>query len=269
MIRCSLHNHTNLCDGDDAPRAMLDAAVAAGFTDFGFSGHSHDPGFAESLRDHGAYIEAVRALAPEYADSLRVYCGIEQDYWNEIGERSRYDYVIGSVHAVHEGSVSLCVDDTPERLADGIRDCFGGDGDALVRAYYRLVADNALRRRPDVIGHFDLLIKFNAGNRFFDENSAAYRAAALEAAEACLSTGAVFELNTGGMSRGWREFPYPARPILDYLREKGARVMVTTDSHSVKTIDFGMEEAREIMRETGFKSETVFSDGAFTEQALG
>ena len=56
---------------------------------------------------------------------------------------------------------------------------------------------------------------------------------------------------------------------IDYLREKGARVMVTTDSHSVKTIDFGMEEAREIMRETGFKSETVFSDGAFTEQALG
>ena len=267
MIRCSLHNHTDLCDGRNTPREMLDAAVAAGFTDFGFSGHSHDPDFSESLRDHAAYIREIRALAAS-EHRVRVYCGIEQDYWSGIGDRARYDYVIGSVHTVRAGGINLCVDDTPERLGDGIRDGFGGEADALVRAYYRLVAENALQNKPDVIGHLDLLLKFNAGNRFFNEDGPAYRAAALEAADACLATGAVFEVNTGGMARGWRKFPYPAAPLLRYLREKGARVMVATDSHSVETIDYGTDAARALLREIGFRSETVFSSGAFTEQAL-
>lgn len=267
MIRCSLHNHTNLCDGASSPREMLDAAVAAGFTDFGFSGHSHDPAFSESLRDHAAYAAQIRALAPEYANRLRVYCGIEQDYLCERDE-TEFDYVIGSAHAVRAAGRSVCVDDTPARLEEGIRSCFSGDADALARAYYRLVAQGALQLRPDVIGHFDLVVKFNAGNRFFDEEGAAYRAAAFEAAEACLSAGAVFELNTGGMARGWRDSPYPARWLLAYLREKGARVMIATDCHSAAMIDYGMREARALLRSVGFRAETVYANGAFFEQAL-
>ena len=43
QIRAGLHNHTTMCDGKNSAREMAEAAIAAGFTDFGFSGHGHSP----------------------------------------------------------------------------------------------------------------------------------------------------------------------------------------------------------------------------------
>ena len=42
-LTSSTHNHTNLCDGRNTPDEMARAALEAGFTDFGFSGHSYAP----------------------------------------------------------------------------------------------------------------------------------------------------------------------------------------------------------------------------------
>ena len=42
-LTSSTHNHTNLCDGRNTPEEMARAALEAGFTDFGFSGHSYAP----------------------------------------------------------------------------------------------------------------------------------------------------------------------------------------------------------------------------------
>ena len=80
-----------------------------------------------------------------------------------------------------------------------------------------MVSDIYNKTKCDIIGHFDLITKFNEGNALFDASDERYKSAAKAAAEALLKTPAVFEVNTGAMSRGYRDEPYPAKEILDML----------------------------------------------------
>ena len=213
-------------------------------------------------------LRAIRKLAAEYAGRMRIYCGIEEDSLVPLTHRDEFDYVIGSVHRLPLGDSSFCVDDTPEELQRGLSERFHGDGFALAQAYYEAVIDNVLTVKPEILGHFDLLTKFNEGCRFFDENSPEYLAAALEAAQTCAETGVIFEINTGGMARGWRTAPYPARPILQYLKDARIPVLVSTDCHSAAKIDYGMEQARALLRDVGFTETVTLEDGEFKEQPL-
>ena len=121
---------------------------------------------------------------------------------------------------------------------------FGKNGLAYAKAYYAAVAENALRTRPDVIGHFDLVVKPNARGALFDEESPAYRAAALEALDACCEAGAILEVNTGGVFRGWRSTFYPAPFLLRRAAEKGMRATVSADAHCAEALCFGFAAAR-------------------------
>ena len=67
------------------------------------------------------------------------------------------------------------------------------------------------------MGHFDLLTKFNEGDRLFDAGAPRYLDAAMGALDTLLKEDVLFEINTGAMSgeRGlWSENPreeHPAR----------------------------------------------------------
>ena len=77
ILTSSTHNHCTLCDGKNTPREMAEAAVAAGFIDFGFSSHSRAPFDPEySIRDEAEYVHALRALQQEYAVRLRSFVGL-------------------------------------------------------------------------------------------------------------------------------------------------------------------------------------------------
>ena len=55
-ITSTIHNHSTLCDGKSPPEQMINTAIAAGFADFGFSGHSYAPfDLAYSIKDEAAY----------------------------------------------------------------------------------------------------------------------------------------------------------------------------------------------------------------------
>ena len=69
----------------------------------------------------------------------------------------------------------------------------------------------------DIIGHFDLVTKFNADGSLFDTNDPRYISAWKNAADKLIATPAVFEVNTGGMARGYTKTPYPEKSIIDYL----------------------------------------------------
>lgn len=270
LLTSSTHNHTTLCDGQSTPAEMAAAACAAGFTDFGFSGHScapFDPEYA--VRSEEAYIRALRALQAEYAGRMRIAVGMEQDYYAPVQNRAAFDYIIGSVHYLRDGAGRYyAVDGAPEELDACVARMFGGDALAMARAYYALVAENARRFRPEVIGHFDLVKKNNRGGRLFDEADPAYRAAALDALGACAGTGAVFELNTGGLFRGSTDEPYPSRFLLDALRAAGARVTVNADAHCTEALRFWFDEALALLRAAGFARVAVWERGAFVDRPL-
>ena len=108
------------------------------------------------------------------------------------------------------------------------------------------------RTRCQLIGHFDLIAKLNEREHLFDEEDPRYVAAWRKAADVLLRTGLPFEINTGAISRGYRTEAYPALPIRRYLRDHGARFVLSSDSHQKETLRYDFEREERICREEGF-----------------
>ena len=255
MIRSDFHVHTTYCDGRNSPEDVIQEAVRLGMRKLGFSGHSYTPFDLEpcmSQEGTDQYRQAIHSLREKYRGRIEILCGTECDYYSDIDPKD-YDYVIGSVHYIDCGGVFRHLDHTPEMLQAAIDESFGGDPYALVEHYYSLVADVVHKTNADVIGHFDLITKLNANNRFFDENNPRYVEAANSALDALLKTGKPFEINTGGVSRGYKDFPYPSLRILKYIAERGGSVILSSDSHSKDTLMFGFGKYEELARSLGLK----------------
>ncbi|MFQ9680942.1 MAG: PHP domain-containing protein [Ruthenibacterium lactatiformans] len=165
-LTSSTHNHTNLCDGRNTPDEMARAALEAGFTDFGFSGHSYAPFDLDySVKSEQHYVQGLRALQRGIR-GLSAHCrGMEADWFAPVNDRAALDYIIGSVHYLRdEARYGNAVDGAPEALDACVAQMFGGDALAMARAYYALVAENVRKYRPEIIGHFDLVKKTTAAD---------------------------------------------------------------------------------------------------------
>ena len=146
----NLHTHTCYCDGKGTPAEIAVEARKLGFRMLGFSGHEYAPHdldacmSPESTKQYNLEIEELKSL---YQGVMEIHRGIERDYFGGPNGYT-YDYVIGSVHYVQKNGVFICVDDTPEILAEGVEKHYGGDWMAMVEDYYALVGD--VRRRMDL-----------------------------------------------------------------------------------------------------------------------
>ena len=75
MLRGNFHTHTVFCDGADTAQAMVEQALALGFTHLGFSGHM-DPDIHMDLE---AYDAEIRRLQEAYRDRIEILRGVELD----------------------------------------------------------------------------------------------------------------------------------------------------------------------------------------------
>lgn len=245
MIFSDFHVHTTFSDGKNTPEEMVLAAIQRGMTKIGFSDHSYtsfDESCCMAKENLSDYRETIAALKEKYRDQIEIFCGIEQDFYSDFPAEG-YDYIIGSVHYLPMADGYICVDESPEALRAAAARYFEGDIYALAEEYYRTVAEVAEKTNAHIIGHFDLITKFNEGGRLFDETHPRYIAAWQAAADRLMKSGKPFEINTGAISRGYRTAPYPAGPIRDYLRSHGGKFLLSSDSHSAGTLCFDFRRA--------------------------
>lgn len=249
MIKANFHTHTTWCDGKDTPEAVIQSAIKKGFSAIGFSSHAMLP---ENLLDWvlvpgkaEAYADEIRFLAKKYSDKIKVYCGVEADYvpGGATPDRLTYasikpDYIIGSVHFVKAlDGFSVAVDLSPEDLAKGIKEHFDGSVEAYIRAYFAQEREMVTNFDFDILGHPDLVRKFNLKSPYFDENSPWYIEELVKTADAIAKSGKIVEVNTGAISRGWLDDAYPSRTFRDLLRERGVKFILNSDAHTADAID--------------------------------
>lgn len=257
-MNADFHVHTRFCDGGDTAADMAAAALALGLDALGFSGHAHtafDESWCMSPAGTLAYRAEIARLRENYAGRLPILCGVEQDLYSDA-PTAGYDYVIGSVHYLHRNGVYLPVDESAEALRRAAAEHFGGDIYALAEAYYQALSTVGERTGCGVVGHFDLIAKFNAGGALFDEGHPRCVAAWQAAADRLLQSGALFEVNTGAMARGYRDAAYPAPEIIAYLAARGGRFLLSGDAHSAAGLCFRFQETRSAAEALG----AVFAD---------
>ena len=111
---------------------------------------------------------------------------------------------------------------------------FDNDPYAMCEAYYESTTRLYENTHCDIIGHFDLITKFNEGNNFFDESHPRYVRVWKEAMAKILQHVNCFECNYGAYNKGLRSVPYLSDPMKAFLKENGGTFICSSDSHKKK-----------------------------------
>lgn len=249
MIKQDLHTHSVFSDGNNTIEEIVKSAIALNLDTIGISDHSYtefDTSYCIKKEMIPDYLSEINSLKNKYKGIIDVKCGIEQDYYSTC-DTSDFDYIIGSVHYIKVNEDYIPVDESAEILLSAVSNHFNGDIYSLVELYFETVSDVVNKTNADIIGHFDLITKFNENNKLFDEYNERYICAYKKAADTLLKTGKVFEINTGAISRGYRTSPYPSSDIYRYLKNKGAKFILSSDSHSVDSLCFRFNEYDELI----------------------
>lgn len=238
MTDCDFHIHTNFCDGEDSAEDVVKAAIAKNMKRIGFSGHSYtsfDGTYCMTEKGTEEYRADIARLKEKYKGEIEIFCGIEQDFYADYPAEG-FEYIIGSVHYLKKGEEYFEIDGSAEVLRTAAEKYYGGDVYKMAEEYFETVAEVVSKTGADIIGHFDLITKFNEVDPMFDEKNARYIAAYKKAVDALIPFDVPFEINTGAMSRGYRTAPYPSADILEYIRKKGGKTILSSDSHRKETL---------------------------------
>ena len=243
MNLCDLHIHTVYCDGKDTPEELVLEAIRKNMDCIGFSSHSYtyfDESYCMKKDKIQAYKNEILSLKEKYRDKIKILCGIEQDFYSAEPSDS-YDYVIGSVHYLKVAGIYISVDLSADDLINSVKKYYGGDFYKLTEDYFATVAKI---KNADIIGHFDLVTKFNENYCLFDETDERYVNAYKKAVDTLLTRDVLFEINTGAIARGFKTVPYPSEQILDYIRAGGGKTILSSDCHSKEMLMFGFDKYR-------------------------
>ena len=245
MITRDFHCHTTFCDGKSTPEEMVLAAIDKGMTELGLLCHSYtffDGRYCIKKDNVEKFIAEINRLKEKYSDRIKLSCGVEQDYYSDL-PTDGFDYVIGSVHYMLIDGYYYSLDSKSEWFFDMLNKKFGGDYNLLAEAYFKQAANIVEATGADIIGHFDLISKWAEKENFADKiNHPDYLAAAKKAVDRLIPYGKPFEINIGAIARGLRTHPYPSAEITNYIKEKGGKLILSSDCHDKENLMFQFEK---------------------------
>jgi len=238
------HMHTTLSDGQNTHEEMVISAIAKGFDEIGFSDHfciRQPVSWAVSAEEIVNLEVKVSQMKEKFGDRINILFGVEVDYFNDLEDEIReslqwfnFDYVIGSIHFLDDWNY------------DTDRSRYGKySNDFLYEWYFRELQKGAKSKLFDIMGHPDLIKKFNiwpetSQKRIYEETAAVFA-----------ESGVAFEVNTSGKDRTCGEF-FPGKDLLSAFFSAGVPVTLGSDSHKKEQIGRHFGEARTILKEIGY-----------------
>lgn len=259
------HTHTPLClHAEGEPEQYVDAALAAGVTEYGISDHApQTPEPYDDWRmresDLPRYFEWIQRAKDHAAGRIPVRCGLECDWldgcepWIEdLASRHDWDYLIGSVHYL--GSWDF---DNPAKVelwdAKSVPDVW--------EAYWKSYAAMASSGLFDILGHPDLVKKF--GHRPEGDLTCYYE----PAVDAIAAAGCAIELNTAGWHKPVGE-AYPESGFLELACSAGIPIVISSDSHAPAEIGRDFDKAADLLRRAGYRETLLFEQRRRTSEPL-
>lgn len=252
-------------------REVVEAAIAADFLTYGIS--EHVPRLGERYlydneihlgwtvekiaADFEAYGKAVFDVADEFSDRITILRGYEievvpPDSYVEkmlaFRDRFRFDYMIGSVHYVHDYSIDGVTSEFEKALAQS------GSLEQLAIDYYRAVAEMVAALKPEVVGHLDLIRK--NGHLLGQTDTKTIRRVVNDTLDVIRQHECILDLNTAGWRKGL-DSPYPAPWLVQRATDMGIPFCFGDDSHGPELVGAGIHEAREYLLQNGVTTVTV------------
>lgn len=242
---------------------MILAAIGKNFRTIGIS--DHGPLLIPcrcnmNAEDFPSYRKEILALAEKYRSQIEVRLGLECDWLKDLQPIGFYDafpteYRIGSIHFMKFGKEWIPIDKSAELQQEITGRYYNGDWYAFVLDYYRNIEEMTAAGGFDILGHLDLVRKFNNGIRFYDEQAEIFRPAVARILEAAADNRIAVEINTGAVGRGFLPDPYPSSWILEECSRRSVSVLINSDAHTADKLDCFYPEAEALLRTTGCNPE--------------
>lgn len=245
-------------------RAVVEAAVEAGFTTYGLSEHApryqlehlypEERGLAPAdLEDKfRRYVASALELRREFEGRLELLIGFETEAlpvegWADTMRLLRgsapFDYVVGSVHSIGDTWIDLNAQ-TTERAADAC-----GGWEPLRCTYFDRLAELVEALSPEIVGHVDLIRRFEAPDFRFSAGALRHAERVLEAARA---KGAALEVNAAPARRGFGPV-YPGPQVLARACQMHVPVTLGDDSHGPEGVGVGLDACLAAIALAGYR----------------
>lgn len=270
MIKQNLHTHSQYDDGKDAIDEIVQKAQERGFTILGFSGHGYYAKDDSSMTPEKTkqYIKDVRQAQQQAPNGLKIYLGIEEDSMAPIENVEDFDYVIGSVHYLEHNGKIYPIDYSQEQFDEMLKEGYQNDINALAKDYYLAIERQAQNPNIQIIGHLDLIAKYNEDQTYYCFDDPKILSYAKIAIEQLVKAGKIFEMNSGAMAREYRNSPYPSIELLKLIYEANGKILINTDCHDKEYLDYGMQICLDLAKQIGFKTLEMFNGKNFESKNI-
>lgn len=260
-MKANYHTHCCYCDGKGQPEDYIKEALKRGFTQLGFSSHApiKEPNdWTMGYDQVEKYMDTIKDLKDKYKGVIDIHRGLEIDFYpdeNRFETFNRYnpEYTIGSVHMLRPKGFSkyFSVDESDKVFQDVLMEVFK-DMEAFTREYYSTVRSLITQGGFEILGHIDLIKKFNKGKKYFSENETWYIDEVLKTLDLLAGGNIIVEVNTGAISRGVQDKPYPSLWILKECFKRDIKVCLNSDAHHPDNIECYYGESIELIKEAGY-----------------
>jgi histidinol-phosphatase (PHP family) len=276
-VLSNFHSHTNYCDGTESILTMAESAYNLGFTQYGVSSHAPVP-FpcawtmpSDKLQN---YIEDVAAVKLLLKDKIEIYCGLEVDYIPEtvgpVDYRHMLDYTVGSIHFVdqYDDGTEWEIDGSNTAFKKGLPEIFANDPKTAIVRYFELTKEMIENDCPDIIGHLDKILIQNNKMDLVDPTEGWYKNEIEEVLECVKKSGAILEINTRGMYKGYTAGPYPNYETIRLAFQKKIPIIISSDCHHPREINLNFDDVKKELLNIGFETTMNFVNNNWVEQRI-
>ena len=282
MLLANYHVHSDYCDGTNTLEEMVQAGITAGLTSLGLTSHFPLPfgnDWTMEQENIEPYLDDIKSLKEKYASEIELYCGIEVDYFIDQQDISvaakavipQLDYTIMSIHTLGNtrGDQVFYIDESQPDFEQGIEKYYQGDKQAFIKDYYQSIEKMVKRFEPEILGHIDLIKKYNQNNYFFNENDRWYQETVCACLDGIAQTTTRMEINTGANMRVPGVGRYPSDWMIPEMKKRNIPITIGGDSHSVAGIVYEYNQAEAYLAECGYHEYWVLRKGRWEAQPLG
>ena len=247
-MKTNYHTHTVRCNharGED--REYVESAIEKGMEELGFADHSpyifsdgHQSGFRMTTDAYAGYVESLLSLREEFGDRIRLYIGVEMEYYRDDFEatlaflkQQPIDYLILGQHFV---------DSEPGKLYNG----GASDDEERLVSYVDRVIEAMHLGVFSYVAHPDIIN--------FTGSEEKYRSEIRRLCKAAVETETPLEINLLGIRDG-RHYPNPI--FWEEAGKQGCHVILGCDAHGPKTVsdDASAAIAEEMIKKYGLWKE--------------
>ncbi|CAG8512725.1 2339_t:CDS:2 [Paraglomus occultum] len=194
-----------------------------------------------------AYVHEARRLQQKYQSQITLIVGLESETINSssstealcLKSEHNLDYILGSVHHVHETPIDF----DEEQFAIALKKS-SNDEEKLFEAYFDAQYKTLKEVKPLIVGHFDVIRIYRPNWQLTQTVWEKIQ----RNIDYAIDYGGLFEINTAGWKVGLPD-AYPQRDILQLIISKGGRCTISDDSHGPSTVGRDYDKLYKYLKE--------------------